>query len=138
MAGQVKINQAALREFLTGKTIQMEMEKRANKILKSLEELAPKDSGDLSRSFQVEIRIQGGRLAVQIVSSDPAIEAIVKGTTGPYRGIPPWGPGSELGGWLGNHGFVSNKSKIQAAIHISRVGTEPNKQWILDAVKSAI
>jgi len=135
---QVKVNKSALASFLTGPQMQQVLRTKTQAVLLKMEELAPKDTGDLKLSLSMQIKIEAGRLLAQIVSSDPNIEAILNGTQGPYRGIPPWGPGSELGGWLGRHGFVSNRSKYQAAVHIAKVGTPGNKEWIIEAVRLAL
>lgn len=118
-----------------------DLEKRAERALQKLKATVPRDTGDLANSLRVETRTEKGKKIVRIVSDDPQIKEILGGTKGPYDSVPPWGPGSALGGWASRHGFTTNKSKYMLARSIARHGTKPagsfsNKQeWIRDALR---
>lgn len=135
---QIILNKAQVERLLP---IEKDLEKRAQKVLRKLKETAPRDTGDLANSLRLEKRIERGKIVVRIVSDDPQIKDILKGTQGPYGSVPPFGPDSALGGWGSRHGFTTKRSMFALAKSISRLGTKPagtfnnNADWIKEAIR---
>lgn len=139
---KVIVNRAQIERLLpTSQDVEEGLEKRAQKVLRRLRETAPNDTGALADSLRIETRMERGKKVVRIVSDDPQIRDILKGTKGPYQNVPPFGPGSSLGAWASRHGFTSNKSRYMLARHIAVHGTKPagtfngRASWIKEAIR---
>lgn len=91
----------------------------------------------------MEKTIENGRIVYRIISSDPQLKEILKGTPGPYAGIPPWGEHTQLGGWGIRHGFVTSKSRYALARSIAVHGTQPagsfqeKQNWVQEVLRQS-
>lgn len=85
--------------------------------------------------------MERGQIVTRIVSDDPQLSAILRGTEGPYNEIPPYGPGTELGGWGARHGFTTKRAMYFLARSIAKVGSRPagtfegKQDWIKEAIR---
>lgn len=137
---RVIINKSRMQTLL-GRVTDRNLDQRAERILVRLQETVPQDTGALAASLRVEKERSNGKNIYRIVSDDPQLRAILKGTLGPYRSLPPWGAGTDLGGWAQRHGFVTRKSQISLARHVATHGTKPagsydgHQDWIQEAIR---
>lgn len=135
---RIILNKAQVEKLLP---IEKGLEEKAKKVLRKLRDTAPRDTGDLANSLRIEKRVERGKLVVRIVSDDPQIKDILKGTKGPYGSVPPSGPDSALGGWGRRHGFTTVRSLFALAKSIANHGTKPagtfnnNADWIKEATR---
>src|SRR5689334_13106804 len=104
---EVRIDRDALQRLLEGPIVTNDLLRRAENVLRRAQTLAPKDTGSFERSLEIqsEVEFNKGHRIVRIVSTDPQADAIVHGTQGPYRNVPPYGTDSQLGGWAVRHSF---------------------------------
>lgn len=145
MEVKIRIDKNKLEALLHKSSIvEKDLEKRSERVLRRMKELAPKDTGDLARSLSIEKRVERGVIKFVIVSDDPQFDAIVHGTKGPYRAIPTYSSDTALGGWASRHSFTTGKSRYILARSIAIHGTKPagtyegRSNWIQEAIREAI
>jgi hypothetical protein len=125
-------------------SVQRDMDERARRVLQKAKELAPRDTGNLANSLQITKTVEGNKVVFRIVSDDPRIREILKGTKGPYDSPPPWSVDSPLGQWGLRHGFTTNRARYTLARSVAIHGTNPagsyrgQEDWIQEALREAI
>lgn len=141
---RVVIKQSQIRNLENLPEVQRIVNNKAQAILEAAKRLAPRDTGALSDSLSVVNTQQRGKKIVRIVSNDPQIREILKGTRPGYKATPPFGTSSALGGWGGRHGFTTFPSRRRLARKIMVVGTLPagsstgNADWLQNAIREGI
>lgn len=101
--------------------IQLDMDRRAANVLDTAKQLSPKVSGDFINSLDIVKEIRAGVPLRSIISVDPQLDVILKGTNGPYQ--TPLANLTRLQQWskaVGRRG-----SPLRLARQIAEFGTPP-------------
>lgn len=118
---RVTIYARGIRSLMVSAEIQSDMDRRAANVLNRAKELSPKVSGDFVNSLDIVRGTRAGIPLRSIISVDPQLDVILKGTNGPY--LTPLANLNRLQQWsktVGRRG-----SPLRLARQIAEFGTPP-------------